>query len=34
MFEERKSGIAWLLAGAWELKAMGRNTDKGNVLCL
>ena len=27
--KKERSGIAWFLAGAWKLKAMGRNTDKG-----
>jgi hypothetical protein len=36
LFKKRKrSGIAWLIAGIWQLKGVRRNADKGRCpLCL
>jgi hypothetical protein len=32
---KERSGIAWLIAGIWQLKGVRRNTDKGSSpLCL
>jgi hypothetical protein len=32
---KERSGIAWLLAGIWQLKGVRRNADKGRCpLCL
>jgi hypothetical protein len=34
-FEERKNGVAWLVAGVWQLKGITRNTVKRRCpLCL
>jgi hypothetical protein len=34
LFKKNMSGIAWLIAGIWQLKGVRRNTDKGRCpLC-
>jgi hypothetical protein len=35
LFKKRRSRIAWLIAGIWQLKGVRRNADKGRCpLCL
>jgi hypothetical protein len=34
LFKKERSGIAWLIAGIWQLKGVRRNADKGRCpLC-